>query len=317
MNNDNGKDKEDEFDAKTFLYIRTNPADDGTPLPAGSTFWISPDITIIRPGGIRGSEAHVGEAETVEVIVTNAGGIDAIDAYVEAFVANPSTGFTPATAKPVGNGFISIPHNNTQAITFPWVPTAQDAGHRCLFARVCLTFPPDCYANATIFDVLGDRHVAQRNINVVSFNSTTISFGFQIVNPIPKPIGQFIINAKEIKVTEENINSIRYALRSKDAQFAQVKLAGIGLKIMDSRSIDEKKSAEVKNAKMGIFSKPLNIGKTRSSKIRMKEGEIKNAVVTLARNPDVRKGDLSLVQIEQIDSETREIVGGLWLVLKN
>ncbi len=39
-----------EFDGKTFLYIRTNPADDGTePLPSGLPCWISPDITIIQP----------------------------------------------------------------------------------------------------------------------------------------------------------------------------------------------------------------------------------------------------------------------------
>jgi hypothetical protein len=90
-----------------------------------SPWWASPDISIIRPNVIRGTEAFVGEEEEVKVTVTNARGITARAAFVDAFVADPTTVITPATATIVGGGYLTIPGDNRQeAIRFTWIPTS-------------------------------------------------------------------------------------------------------------------------------------------------------------------------------------------------
>jgi hypothetical protein len=315
MNDEQGEKPGGEFDAKTFLYIRTHPADDGsTPLAAGLPGWLSPDITIIRPGGIRGSEGAVGEADQVEVIVTNNGGIDAVDAHVEAFVADPSTAFTPATATLVGSGFLTIPNYHQVAIAFPWTPTQADAGHRCLLARVCLSLPPDCYANPAIFDVRGDRHVAQRNINVVKIEKDTLSFGFLVVNALEKE-SAFLLRAAEVRVGR-NADMVRRALGCPYAQFGQAALGGVGLTLGEQLPPTQEPGLE-KDFPTGVLRRRLELPRTKTTRVELRGGERRYVVLTIARNPDIRRGDLNVVQVEQIDIETERTVGGLWLIVQH
>lgn len=180
-----GRDDDTPFDAVTRLYIRTHPADDGTePLPAALPFWVSPDIWIVKPGGAVGGEAVPLQQNHVKVTVTNGGGIPAVDAYVEAFVADPSTVISPATAFLVGGGFLTVNGYSTADILLPWTPQASDSGHRCIVARVALTIPLDTYLNPAIFDVVGDRHVAQRNIQVLEVaKGQKMTFRFLIGSP--------------------------------------------------------------------------------------------------------------------------------------
>ena len=74
-----------------------------------------------------------------------------------------------------------------------------------MLARVCLSFPPDCYVNPTVFDVIGDRHVAQRNIHVVQMaqQMELLSFGFRIVNALPRDAA-FMVGAAEV-IVERNV----------------------------------------------------------------------------------------------------------------
>jgi hypothetical protein len=315
MSNNDEKKHDGEFDAKTFIYIRTNPADDGSePLSAGLQHWLSPDITIIRPGGIRGSEGAVNELEQVEVTVTNGGGIDAVDAYVEAFVADPSTGFTPATAKPVGSGFLSISNHTQATISFPWTPTSTDAGHRCLLARVCLSFPPDCFTNPAVFDVVGDRHVAQRNINVAQIAGAQLSFGFIVVNTLGRD-ATFLLQAKEIRVGQK-ADMARKALGCMYAQFSATRLQRIGLELGEVILHTERE--DMKQAfQTGVLRRRMQLGKRKSTQLKMQKGELRHAVLTIPHNPDIRRGDLNIVQVEQIDIETKKTVGGLWLIVQH
>ena len=163
-----GQGKDGEFEGRTYLYIRTNPADTGAePLAAGLQFWTSPDIWIVKPGGAVGGQAVPNQVNQVQVTVTNAGGIPAIDALVDAFVADPSLVITPTTATLIGSGYLDVPAYSAATASFPWTPTASDAGHRCIVARVSLVLPPDTYLNPLAFEVVQDRHVAQRNIQVL------------------------------------------------------------------------------------------------------------------------------------------------------
>lgn len=315
MTNDHGGKPDGEFDGKTFVYVRTHPADDGsTPLAPGLPWWVSPDITIIRPGGIRGSEAGVGESDQVEVVVTNNGGIDAIDAHVEAFVADPSTAFTPAAATLVGSGFLTIPNYSQTPIVFPWTPMSSDAGHRCLLARVCLSMPFDCYANASVFDVPGDRHVAQRNIEVVKMEKKMLSFGFLVVNASQKG-SAFLLRASEVRLGR-NIEFVRRALGCSYAQFGEVAPAGFGLFLGKSMT-PERQPGEGEEFPTGLLNQQLELPRRKSASLEMKPGERRHAVLTVARNPDIRPGDLRVVQVEQIDIKTRRSTGGLWIVIQH
>lgn len=309
---DNGK-----FDDRTFVYIRTNPADDGTePLPPNLPCWVSPDITIIQPGGIRGGEAVAGQLNQVEVIVTNAGGLDAIDAYVEAFVADPSTSFTPATATLVGGDYLSIPGYNTGTIAFPWTPLSADVGHRCLLARVCLLLPPDCYKDPTVFDVVGDRHVAQRNISVIALtDSDSASFRFLMTNPRKKR-SEFVLRAREIKVGPD-AGAVRRALGCWCAQFAEAPLADLRLGLGEAVKLGNEPDPErrFQPSPWGVLKAPVRLAARKTATAALARDEVREAVVTLSANLDVRPGDLHIVEIAQLESRTKQVVGGLWLVV--
>jgi hypothetical protein len=308
------------FEGRTYLYIRDHPADDGTePLPSTLPFWLSPDIIVIKPGGIAGGEAIANQLNQVQVIVTNAGGITATDAYVDAFVADPSTAFTPATATLIGGAFLTISGYNTASISFPWTPSPAEAGHRCLLARVNLTIPPDTYVNGAVFDVVGDRHVAQRNIHVVAFAPMMrlLSFGFHLVNPLAED-REFLVLATEVRIGR-NIDVVRAALGCDLAQFGETPLADIRLAVGEAikpRDISEYEP-DREAAPVGVLARPANIERTARAGLRMGPNDIRSAVVTVGRNPDTRAGDIHIVQVAQVDVLTRRTVGGFWLAVEH
>lgn len=320
---DDHQNHDGEFEGRTYLYIRTHPADSGSePLPGGLAQWISPDITIIQPGGARGTEAVANQTNQVEVVVTNLGGLPATDAYVDVFFADPSTTFTPATATLIGGGYLSIPGYSLRVITFPWVPSTADAGHRCLVARVALYLPPDTYVDGSIFDVRGDRHVAQRNINVVSLGDReAMSFSFAIVNPFPDAM-QMRLVVNEVREAREQ-QLLRQGLGCDFAQFGESPLATIKLDLGK-----ERREVAIPDNPMLLLDTPHRLARSgpldgvRPDNLRnslivdMKPGEICEGLVYVERNPDTRPGDVHAVNVTQYDPN-RNVVGGLTLVVRH
>jgi hypothetical protein len=246
-------------------------------------------------------------------VVTNNGGIDAVDAYVEVFIADPSTAFTPATAMPVGSGFLTIPNYRQVPIIFPWTPTASEAGHRCLLARVCLSVPFDCYCNAAVFDVPGDRHVAQRNVNIVKMGEESLSFGFHVVNPLPIE-GAFQLRTTEVR-PRRKLELMRQAIGCGYAQIEQLSVAGFGLDIGKILP-PNREAGQEKEFPTGRLVRSRSLPRQKNTSLEMKKGELRHAVLTVARNSDIRPGDLNIIQIEQIDNRTKQTVGGLWIVVQ-
>jgi hypothetical protein len=322
------EDDKDKFSGITYLYIPTNPLDDGTePLAAGLPFWVSPAIVIVRPNGTRGDTAEEGAVNQVEVTVHNRGGITAVDAYVDAFVADPSTAFTPATAMSIGGDYVTVPGYSTGAILLPWTPTAADSsggGHRCLLARVRLVVPLDTYRDPTIFDVVGDRHVAQRNIHVV----TTVSgrrvggFGFQITNP-RKRKGSFRVAVRELKATARNRRVLR-ATVGDVGPLAERPLAGLRLQITEA--VEEGVPAEHLGTERDV---PRDVGhdptvfgeldalpdvtRGASQTLDLGADEVRNAVVVYSLEAE---GGAHVLEVAQTDVRTRRAVGGLWIVVR-
>ena len=284
--------------------------------------WVSPDITIIQPGGARGTEAVADQQNQVEIVVTNAGGIEAVDAYIDVFYADPSTTFTPATATLINGAFLTIPGYSTRAISFSWVPGESDEGHRCLAARAALYLPPDVYADGTIFDVRGDRHVAQRNINVVSLgDSDALGFSFAIVNPFRKA-SQMRVIANEVRELKA-LNHLRQSLGCQFAQFGETPLRPVRLGLTNERIFAEVKENPLelldtahRLSRKGVITIPRPDRTGNSLTVDMKAGEIREAVLYIVRNPKTRAGDLHAVNVAQKDPDG-SLIGGLTLLIQH
>lgn len=303
--------KDEPFEGRTFLLIRTHPLDDGTePLAPGLPFWTSPDITIVKPDGTRGGEAVAGSTNQVEVLVTNKGGMPAVDAYVDAFVADPSTAFTPATATAIGGTFVTVQGYTAASVSFPWVPGAGAAGHRCLLARVSLVVPPDTYVDGTVFDVVGDRHVAQRNIHVVSLAGAqkSLSFAFTLVNPLGVD-AEFAIRAREVKLGR-GAATVRAALGCTLMPAAAAPLELVRVAVAEQRPEEDGAEPRDRPGALGVLRRPQALRPQRG-RVALAAGESRTGVVSLTRGSGPT--GVNVVEVRQTTADG-VVVGGLWLV---
>jgi hypothetical protein len=287
MADDRGK-----FEGRTYLYIRDHPLDTGAePLPANLPCWGSPDVTIIRPDGTRGLEAIASQLNKVEVTVTNDGGLIAGNAYVDVFFADPTTIIIPATATLIGGGYLTIYGYSRQTISFPWIPPPSEVGHRCLLARVSLIIPSDTYRNGLIFDVAGDRHVTQRNINVMMLgpSGTRSKFVFHVVNIAAQATTVRAV-AQEIRDPEQ-LKHIRTSLGSDFVRFGDTRLRTFELVVDGAPSGRE------------VFA-------------RLAAGEVRDVILQVERNPRTRSGTLHAIHITQED-ERRTVLGGLTVIVQH
>jgi hypothetical protein len=163
-----------------FLYMRTNPGDLGA-RPAVGPFWESPDILLLAgvdPAGAPpkppelGQNATAGQPNTLYAHIWNFGIAAAPNVIVEFYWCNPTLGIGPAGANLIGQTVTSLGARGSgrahAVVKCPvaWVPTFVNGGHECLVVRIWdetsdgLGTPP--------WDAALNRHVAQRNIHVVS-----------------------------------------------------------------------------------------------------------------------------------------------------
>lgn len=305
------------YDPNPQLYIRTHPSDAGVePLPAGLPFWVSPDIVIIPNGGSPGGIAQAGVTNQIRVTVTNFGGGFASQAYVDAFVADPSTAFTPATATLIGGDFLDIPGYNTADISFSWNPGPADAGHRCLLARVSLPIYGQTY-NPAIFDVVGDRQVAQRNIHVVELapQEFRASFAFAITNPLGRD-AEFSMRFHELRPTRLLAEQLKTTLCS-FARLGGVPLRDVQLEIAEPLTprnpVDLVRDR--RPGRLGLLHAPQEGERREGLTLQLGRDQLQRAVLTVVRNEQAQPNTLHIVEVQQLDAQTGATVGGLWLAI--
>lgn len=311
------------FDGETRLFIRDNVLDGGSE-PGMPPVWASPDITVTPPGGSAGDEFVIGVENRIAVTVRNGGGMPAIGVYVDAFACDPTTGWTPATAQLIGGTYVDIAPTSSSVAELGWTPPPGPS-HRCLMARASLLIPADTYDDPSVFDVLNDRHVAQRNVNVVSMpaNMMTLTFGFMVVNGLRED-AEFVLLAEHLEPTPNNMRLVAGALGCQMVQFGQTPLRNFEL-VLGGRI--EPGRQDPPERRMGVLPQPLRElsrapllrGAERGSSLRLKlgRGEVRQAFLTVARNPDTRPGDLHVVEVAQLDARTQQVTGGLWLALRH
>lgn len=312
------------FEGRTFLLIRDHIQDNGAePLSSALPAWLSPDIVVRKPDGSLGGEAEAGIVNQVEVTVHNRGGIQAIGTYVDAFFASSATTFSPAAATPIGGIYIDVPGYGMKTAVLPWTPPASVAGHGCILARASLIIPPDTYANPAVFDMRGDRHIAQRNIEVLAFeeDGDSLAFTFHVVNPEPRQVDARL-EVRELREPAER-QAVVGALNCQTAAFAPEPLEifsiamGARRYVPDAQgTLQEVRDLDPLTQRIPAARSKLTQQETRSLACPLLPGEICEAAMTAAKNPGGIPGLLHPLEIRQLD-EKGNIMGGISLVLRN
>lgn len=145
-----------------WLVIRYTSTDDGRgrPIPDKTVFWVSPDIWVESSNPL--GNPVVGEANFVHARVFNLGKAQARPTRVDFYWMEPST--APGNMNWIGSTWVEVPYHKSKDVRCPapWVP--KFLGHECLIVNssadiddpIVLPFHPRL-----------DRHVGQRNVNVV------------------------------------------------------------------------------------------------------------------------------------------------------
>lgn len=160
------------FNDSSFLYIRSYNGDIGTRPLGNILFWNSPDITITPVTGtapLTTNSVDAGHSYRLQCQLHNRGDVMVPFPKVEFFLTVPTLGFDVRVANKLGatqmNGLL-MPDGNGSAEVIYDVP-ATESGHKCLFARTFSFSPLDKPYDVYNLDPRIDRHIAQKNLNIV------------------------------------------------------------------------------------------------------------------------------------------------------
>lgn len=177
-----------------WLLIRYRELDLGLrPIPAGDTFYLSPDISVESSDPL--GNAVAGEKNFVRARLFNLGKADAVPTRVDFFWGNPNIGLGPEHMNLIGTEWVEIPAHSARDIrcNASWVPVLVNGGHECLIVN-CTAPILDPLSHP--FQPILDRHVGQRNITVVAgVAGQTLSFAVDFANFFPFRVNT-VINAR-------------------------------------------------------------------------------------------------------------------------
>lgn len=163
-----------------LLFLRANPGDVGA-RPVVGPFWESPDIYVLA--GVHpnlapdvpptlGQTAEAEADNTLYAHIWNFGQGGANDIVVEFFWADPSMGINPSSVRLIGQTYLALGSRTSGAshaivkCPEPWRAHYTNGGHECLIVRAWTL--SDDRLSTPEWDASLNRHVAQRNIHVVS-----------------------------------------------------------------------------------------------------------------------------------------------------
>jgi hypothetical protein len=172
------------FHDSSFLFIRTFDGDIGNrPLPS-MNFWNTPDISFTPMTGtspITTNELKAGETYRVRCRLYNRGDVTVPYPKVEFFLTDPSLGFDTRFSTFIGvtqmNGFLLA--NGIGEADFIYRVPPEEAGHKCFFARTFSFSPLDRPHDIYFLDPVTDRHIGQKNLNIVS---QAVPYNFNLVH---------------------------------------------------------------------------------------------------------------------------------------
>jgi hypothetical protein len=164
-------------------------------IPDGNPWWLSPNVWVV-PGADPEGSAGLPVAQQPAYLwarVTNNGTEAVQGATVRFYWENPAVGFDRNTQPPagglVGTALVDLAVNETADVLClaPWIPDYVNQGHECILAEA---FHPafDPLPNSPAFNVPTDRHVVQRNLQVVvTTPKMTFHLAFEVHNTSRQP----------------------------------------------------------------------------------------------------------------------------------
>lgn len=154
----------------------------------GSPWYLSPNIWTVPGSDPEGPSGMpiVGEPCYMWARVRNNGSTAVSNAQVRFYWANPSVGFDRNTANIIGSSNVSLAAGEQRDVLCltPWMPTFVNDGHECVLAEAFHT-TADPLPASPVFNVPTDRHVAQRNLQVVmAAKSMMFMTSFSVCNSL-------------------------------------------------------------------------------------------------------------------------------------
>lgn len=204
----------------------------------GDPWWMSPDIWVV-PGNdpeAAPGQPIVGTPAFLWARVRNNGSTGVQNATVRFYWADPSTGFDRNTAYFVGSSFVTLDPGQVGEVLClqPWIPEFVNDGHECLLAEA-FHLSGDPIPPSPDFNVPTDRHVAQRNISVVTASTSSFfSYSFNIFNTERKDrvfrlmleLGNETQLKPLIPTLDQNLGTVRLDGKLTAAAVAQERCAG-------------------------------------------------------------------------------------------
>lgn len=164
-----------EFKDSSFLYIRSYDSDNGVrPGLQNVPYWVSPDINVAPLSAMNSytTELNVGTVYNIDCLVHNSGDLNVPAANVEFYLVTPSLGFDTKFAKKLGVVNTWVGCYQSSKVSMRYLVPPDDAGHRCLFARVFSFSPKDYPVHDTLLNPYDDRHIGQKNLNIAAQETT-------------------------------------------------------------------------------------------------------------------------------------------------
>lgn len=180
----------------------------------GSPYWyLSQDVWTVPGSDPNGSPGLpiVGEPCYLWARVHNNGSTAVNNATVRFYWANPSVGFDRNTANTIGSANVSLMAGEVREVLclVPWTPVWVNDGHECVLAEAFHT-TADPLPATPVFDVPTDRHVAQRNLDLLmAFKA----MGMMISAPFSICNGQRDARTFEISVRPGKLEELRPLLK--------------------------------------------------------------------------------------------------------
>jgi hypothetical protein len=197
-----------------WLLLRYATTDLGLrPIPGGTPFWASPDISVESSDPL--GNAVAGEQNFVHATIYNLGAADAAPVQVDFYWADPSLGLGPANLNLIGTEWVEVERLRSKPVrcNTPWIPQFLNDGHECLIVN-CSNWILDPIIHPS--EPVLDRHCGQRNIHVdevrpgqpIKFNINISNiFSFPLANHISATSDRFLINSPEGQIlTRELVN---------------------------------------------------------------------------------------------------------------
>lgn len=224
------------FNDSSFLYIRSFDGDIGSRPFGNILFWNSPDISLTPATGtapLTANSINAGDTYILRCELHNRGDVMVPFPKVEFFLTVPTLGFDVRFATNLGatqmHGLL-LPDGNGSAELNYNVPVTE-SGHKCLFARTFSFSPLDKPYDIYNLDPRTDRHIAQKNLNIVT-QSTPYSFNLVHLPNTNEKIEFIQLRTNEIMALGEPLMAkFKWKERTYPAVFKEA-----GMEVVESNS---------------------------------------------------------------------------------